>query len=81
MLNKLPKFLIGLEDLWLFTWKLPSDLFNFLLDLQRSLLNNEILLVLDRFLVFGDPLPKLLILQPLLGLEFAEIGDDGSEDL
>lgn len=71
---------------WLVNWRLfsrekPSDLLHLLLDLQRRLFNHEILLVFDRLLVLRNPLPELIVFQPLFGLELAEIGDDSCEDL
>ena len=70
-----------LENLRLFSREQPSDLLHLLLDLQRRLLNHEILLVFNRLLILRNPLPELIVLQSLLGLELTEVGDDSREDL
>lgn len=73
--------MLSLEDLRLLSGKLPADLLDFLLDLCRGFLNNEILLSSDGMLVLAEPLPQLLILNTPLRLELAEIRDEGREDL
>lgn len=77
----LNELLRRLEDLRLFSKEQPSDLLHLLLDLQRRLLNHEILLVFNRLLILRNPLPELIVLQSLLGLELTEVGDDSREDL
>lgn len=73
--------MLRLEDLWLLSGKLPADLLNFLLDLGRGLLDNKIFLPSDGLLVLTQPLPQLLIFYTSLGLELAEIRNQGCENL
>lgn len=49
--------MFSLEDLWLFSGKLPADLLYFLFYFSGGFLNNEILLPPDRLLVLAQPLP------------------------